>query len=437
MAGKYVLFERQIAKESSEEQILIQLSCEQDFEVAFANPQYVKVFEGLSMGSPYIIVDFIDANGDAVNINKMDTNAVFTLSFGKSITESRVIRMKIAKIEFGNKSMGTSSNFAFAVHFVHESWNTFIHKTYNRGWSNVRYSDIVSTIASESGFNVRHIAETPNTIPQVTQPNWSNLKLLQHISDRARPKNPATGHFEFGIDLEGNFFFMPLSELISKAHENKVDRPPSENRSTIPLFKLDGNPQNEENRRRLKEENGFVPQTFHTFSVQENYMNQIMQGAGGITTSYYDFNTGTYKKKENKMSETDIDQLSEWSLIHADNERSSMRMYGGRDAGVEQRGRNRLSDSANSIQRITIQCDGTSYVKIGDLVEVLIPNPPEVYNTPYNEVYSGYYIVSNVENVFRLNKRTAYKTVLTLSRQGIDMKELDGYVRTTKGKNIR
>ncbi len=420
MAGKYVLFERYIAKQSSEEQILVQLSCEQDFEVAFANPQFVKIYEGLSMGSPYIIVDFVDANGDAVNINKMDTNAVFTLSFGKSIEDSRTVRMKISKIDFGNRELGKSSNYAFAVHFVHESWNAFLHQTYNRGWSNIRYSDIVKTIASESGFNVLRIAETPNTIQQVTQPNWSNLKMIQQISDRAKPTNPATGHFEFGIDLEGNFFFMPLSELISKAHENRSNRPASENRSNIPLFKLDGNPLSETERTRLKEENGFVPQTFHSISVQENYMDKIIQGAGGITTSYYDFETGTYKKKEQKMSETNIDQLSEWSLIHSDNEKSSMRMYGGRDVTIEQKGINRLSNSSNAIQKIEIQCDGTSYVKIGDLVEVLIPNPPEVYTSPYNEVYSGYYIVANIENVFRLHRNTAYKTILTLTRQGIE-----------------
>lgn len=437
MAGKYVLFERQIAKQSSEEQIIVQLSCEQDFEIAFAHPKHVKIFEGLSIGSPYIVVDFVDANGDAVNINKMDTNAVFTLSFGKSLAESRTVRMKISKIDFGNKSSGTSSNYAFAVHFVHESWNTFIHHAHNRGWSNVRYSDVVKTIASESGFNVLRIAETPNLISQVTQPNWSNLKLLQKIRNSARPPNRTSGHFEFGIDLEGNFFFMPLSELISKAHENRTDRPPSENRSDVPLFKLEGNPLSEEVRRKLKERNGFVPQTFHSFSVQENYMDKIIQGAGGITTSYYDFNTGTYKKKENKISESNFDQLSEWSLIHSDNEDASLRMYGGRDSGVEQKGSNRLSESANSIQNITIQCDGTAYVKIGDLVEILIPNPPEVYTTPYNEVYSGYYIVSSVENLFRLDRKTAYKTVLTLSRQGIDKKDLSGYAKSQKGKNVK
>lgn len=434
--NEYVLFERYIGKESEEEPIMIRLSCEKDYEVMFAAPMFVKIYEGLSMGSPYIVVDFWDANGDGVNINKIDTDAIFNLYFGRGLAESRHAKMKIAKVAFDNGKAGTSSRFAFSVHFVHESWNSFIHKTHNRGWKNIKYSEIVTAIAQECKFNVLKISETKKSKLSVVQTDWNNLDLLKRISSKAEPISGSDGHFEFGVDLEGNFFFMPFSDLITNAHENRRDRPDSENRKGMPVLRLDGNSPSQYDRKKMNEENGKIPVSFSTYSVDENFMDKIIQGAGGVTSMYYDFETGTYVKKDNKLSEQTTSQLSEWTLVHPSNEISSLKIMGGRNPEIQQEAVNRLSNVSNSIQKVKIEADGTPFIRIGDVVEVIIPNPPETYSEPFNEIYSGYYVVASVNNIFRLHKNTAYKTVLTLTRQGIDKKDLEGYVRTTKGKNV-
>lgn len=432
---EYVLFEREISKGIDEETLFVRLTCEKDFEIAFSYPKYVKMYEVLSTGSPYVIIDFVDAIGAGTNANKIDTNAIFTLYFGRTLEESRSMRMKIAKVDHSNGIGGKSTHVGFSIHFVHESWNSFIHKTHNRGWSNIKYSDVIAQIASESGFNVLGIADTRLTKELVTQTNTSNHKLLKKIIASAMPVAGSNGHFEFGVDLEGNFFCLPVSDLIKKAHESRTDRPPSENRGEIPLFRMDGHPANVRERKDLKnKDNAGYPYLFSSYEVKEDYMPMMMRGAGGITTMYYDFDSGEYRKKNNTLSSSDFDQLSEWSVVHPDDEVNNTRLYGGRDPDTEVKGTNLLSNSTNSVQKVKIKTEGTPFIKIGDIVEVIIPNPPDMYSEPYNETYSGFYMVSGVEHMFRLHKRTAYSNILTLTRHGVDKKDLDGYARSSKGK---
>lgn len=435
MAEEYILFERQIGKGPSEETVFVRLSCEKEYEILFSYPKYVKIHEVLSMGSPYVIVDFLDASGAGTNINKIDTTAIFNLYFGRDLEESRSMRMKIAKVDHANGIGGKSAQVGFSIHFVHESWNSFIHKTHNRGWSNIKYSDIMAQIASESGFNVLGIADTDQTKELVTQTNTSNHKLLKKIIKAAKPSAGSNGHYEFGVDLEGNFFCLPLSDLYAKAHENRTDRPDSENKNAIPLFRMDGHPKPIQQRKELKEkDNSGYPYLFSSYEIKEDYMDKMLHGAGGVTTMYYDFDSGTYVKKDNTFSSSDFDQLSEWSLIHPDDEVRNTKVYGGRDTNTENVGSNQLSKASNKIQTIKIQTEGTPFIKIGDIVELIIPTPPDMYREPYNETYSGYYMVSHVEHVFRLHKRTVYANTLTLTRHGIDKKDLDGYTRSAKGK---
>lgn len=93
-----------------------------------------------------------------------------------------------------------------------------------------------------------------------------------------------------------------------------------------------------------------------------------------------------------------------------------------------------MSEVSSSLQEVKIQTEGNSYVKIGDVVEVVIPTQPDQYTQPYNEMYSGYYVVSEIEHLFSLGGQTSFNTRMTLSRQGIDGKEHPNLTRSTVGK---
>lgn len=430
-----VIFERHIEKDGAGEDVMVRLETDEDIGAQYVIPKKIQILEGLSVGSPYVKIDFIDGDGDLSNVKKLDTSVIYTLSFGNEVNGLRQIRMYPVKTSYGSGNMGKSENMPFTVHFIHESYRELIHKVRDRGWHNTKYSDVVEEIANECGLNVIGMTPTKHKVETVLQPYWSNLKLLNDIARKASPEaGDRSGHYEFAISLEGEFFFLCLSDLIKKAHERTQNRPRSENRNGIPLLKLQGNPISDKERRKLLEENGYVPQVFYSYKIDESYLESLTQGAGGTTDMFYDFDTGTYKKTQTKLSSSDIAMLSEWSNIHEDDELASLRNYRGRNTYAPEEGKNRVSNLVNTTQRMHITLNANPIIKTGDVVEVMIPTPAETYQIPYNEVHSGFYIVAEVRTDINMYHNTGSLTSLTLARQGVDDKELTGYARSSKGK---
>lgn len=434
----YTLFEVFIGKNEKEDEVMMKLTCDQDIEARLISPRRVRVFNGLSMGSPMVAMDFTDGVGDLVNFQKLDTAATYTLYMGTSRYKSIALSLKVAKITFENNTAGKTENFGFTVNFVHASWNALFNSKKNRGWSNINLSTIVEEIISESGVPIKHITPTAGVFPHVVQPHWNNLTLLQWLRVRsyATTNTGPTGHYEYGIDLTGNFFFTPFSQLyqlqleVSKSGET----PPSENRFPVPVLRLDGSNLNSRQRTQSLEDNGYVPTTFAAYGVNEDYLASTLQGAGGTSSMHYDFETGTYVSTVQNISNSSIPQLSEWALVQGVDETNYYRNYGGRDTNTPNIGNNRMSEVSSSLQEVKIQTEGNSYVKIGDVVEVVIPTQPDQYTQPYNEMYSGYYVVSEIEHLFSLGGQTSFNTRMTLSRQGIDGKEHPNLTRSTVGK---
>jgi hypothetical protein len=434
----YTLFESFIGKNEKEDEVMMKLTCDQDIEMRMVSPRRVKVFNGLSMGSPMVVMDFVDGIGDLVNYQKLDTGATYTLYMGTSRYKSIALSLKIAKITFENNTAGKTENFQFTVNFVHESWNALFNSRKNRGWSNAKLSTIVNEIATESGLKIKHVSETAGVFDTVVQPHWNNLTLLQWLKVRSytNTNTGATGHFEYGIDLKGNFFYIPFSQLYQLQLEvsKSGNTPPSENRFPVPVLRLDGSELNSRQRSESLEDNGYVPATFAAYGVNEDYLASTLQGAGGTTSMHYDYVTGTYQSTTQDISSSTIPQLSEWSLVQSVDETNYYRNYGGRDTNTPNIGNNRMSEVTSSLQEVKIQTEGNSYVMIGDVIEMVIPTQPNAYNQPYNEMYSGYYVISEVEHVFSLGSKASFNTRITLSRQGIDGKEHPNLTRSTVGK---
>lgn len=430
-----ILFERYIEKDGGGEDVMVRLEVDEDIGTQYAIPKKIQVIEGLSVGSPYVKIDFLDGDGDLSNVSKLDTSVVYTLSFGNEVHGMRVIRLYPIKTITAAGNLGRSENMPFTVHFIHESYREMIYKTRNRGWHDVKYSDIAADIAEECGLNLIGLTETKHTLPFVSQPYWSNIRLLKEIAKKSYPKDPTkSGHYEFGISPEGDFFFMCLSDIIDQIHEKSIEIPPANTRSGIPLMKLRPSPYSDAERAKHINENGFVPIAFHTYDINEAYFDSVIQGAGGTTDMYYDFEKGEYVKKQSKFSSSDIAMLSEWTNVHTSDELSVMRNFQGRDtmAGVE--GLNRVSNLVNTTQLVKIPLSDAPMMATGDMLEVLIPLPEESYSVPVNEIHSGFYMVVEVNTEINVYRQTGSLTNITLARQGNDHKEVEGYVVSGKGK---
>jgi hypothetical protein len=430
-----IIFERHIEKDGAGEDVMVRLETDAEVGAQYIIPQQIQVMEGLSVGSPYVKIDFVDGDGDLSNIKKLNTNVVYTLSYGNEVHGLRVMRMYPVKTTYATGNLGKSENVKFTVHFIHESYRKMIHQTRDRAWSNSRYHDVVKQLATECDLSILGITPTKHQIDFIVQPYWSNLRLLKEIADKATPQDTAkSGHFEFGLSLEGEFFFLCMSDLMDKVHERTANRPASENRDGIPILKLQGSPFPDEERRRMLEENGFVPQVFYSYAIDEAYLDSITQGAAGTTDMFYDFKTAKYQKVKTTLSESDIAMLSEWSNIHKDDELSPVRNYRGRNIYAPEEGRNRVSSLVNTTQRMNISFDSTPFIKAGDIVEVVIPTPSEGSDAPFNEIHSGFYVVAEVKTDIKMYRKTGSLTTISLARQGNDDKEMEGYATSVKGK---
>jgi hypothetical protein len=49
-------------------------------------------------------------------------------------------------------------------------------------------------------------------------------------------------------------------------------------------------------------------------------------------------------------------------------------------------------------------------------------------------MYSGFYMIADIQHLLSLNTATDFVSQLQLTRNGMDAKDMEGYVRSKKGK---
>lgn len=423
MAEEFTVFERQILQESDRKGLFVRLFSDRDTRLQYVQVKSITLGESLGVLTPMMIVDLVDGSGDFFNHNRLDTEAVYTLIFGRDAENSREVPFKIADIQYQNGTMGQSDNVHFRIIFAHRSWQGLSARKRMRGWKDVLYSDVVKEIMTEAGYTPT-VEASQRLQDSVLQSNSTDTRLISDIASWATPAS-SDGHYEYAARLDGRFFFESTGAMINKAV-------PLYQANRMPLLRLGGDSFNDQVRAALNE--GNVPLTFLGFSGEEEYVTRTSNGASAIESGYYDWEKRKYVKKVSRFEEQTISQLSAWSLLRSDAQFVSKKVFGGRDPDIERTSENRLSSLALNMQTLHINIDGQHTIHSGDIIEILVPTAIQGSISPFNEMYSGFYMVKDIKHQLHLHKAVDYVTQISLVRHGMDINRLGGYLKSAKGK---
>lgn len=424
MADEYVIFEREFREENAHDNLYVKLVCNADTELQFVTVRGITFIESLGLMVPSMIIDFVDGSGDFVNHNRLDTDATYTLYFGRTQEDCYQTSYKILDIQNANKLKGTSSNMAFKVVFGHKSWEDTVAVKKNRSWGNVYLSDVVEAIANEKGYSEVTVEPSMEIIESVIQSNRPDSQFIASLKGRAKPRSE-DGHYEFCGTLDNRFFFRSTYELIQEGVRlRSLDK--------MPLLRLGGQPP-KQHRDTIYADNENVPIAFLGLGLSENYMANVAEGVTSIRAGYYDWENRRYVRKDRRFSDLNSTQLSEWSLIRSNSNYVSKRVFGGRKAEVVNEAINELSQRSLNMQDIYINIEGQVKMHCGDIVEVMIPTG-EDSQVPYSELYSGFYMIRELKHSISMRSSVDFVTQVTLTRHGMDSKELSGYAKSANGR---
>lgn len=417
----YQIFEKAAERRDADTNIFIRLECEEPNEVSNCTPLGVEINNQLGYSSPIIRVAFKDGRGDLFNHMKVNTDAVFTLAFGRNLSESFELKLKISKVEYNNGALGRPHDMYFTITFVTENWYSTIAKRHNRGWSKTKINSIVEELFSDSGFSVESelITETAEERESTIQPYWSNWKMINWLKGKSNPADGA-GHFEAGVTLDGIAFFLS-TDAIYKRKENDV-----KNRD-VPVLRMIAPAEDKNQAESDLNVNQGVPTYFVGFKGTEFYADGIKNGGGGYQAMWYDWNTGEYNNESVTFDGLDTIQLSEFSSIRQAHNDVGKKHFGGRDTNTVNEVENMVQEEAYSMFSFDVMTNGSGFIDITDIVEVIIDNTSLGSKIPLNEMYSGFYMVSGYRHIFSFSKGVSFQSTLTLSRHGIDFFDYDGF----------
>lgn len=420
------IFSHYVDNHNEYESLYVRLSSEVESPIAGLQLIRMELAESFSAGSPFMSLEFTDLNGDFVNHYKPNPATKYFLDIGRGLLNSTRVELRCSKVVMLNKRPGSSEHIAFKMFFIHHGWNELINIRRSRGWYDKKHSEIVEEIARECFFNKVDVSETSTRTEFYIQPYWSNLQTIKHLRQKSRTENG--GHIEFGVKLNGDFFFKSVGDMIAEQKEKAKSK-------KLTTFKMQGQYLEDFNMKREYDRNNKVPTYFAHFTGEEDYVSAVVGGAGGVKAMYFDNTTGKYVEDSISFSQTDTPQLSDWSAIQSVHEGAEMRMYGGRDSDVVVKAENKVIDTVDSISRLEILIEGSTNVHIGEMVEIIIPMPNIGSILPQSIIYSGFYIVAGVKHTIDLRKSTA-STTISLMRDGFDGKDLDGYAKSKQGKFV-
>lgn len=430
MSGEFLILEKYVTGRNPADQVYVSLTSNKESVLARVALQSIVLSEAMSTGSPICVMNFVDGDSRLLSDGKLDYDSEFFLTIGNTPLQSKAtVSMRISNVKFTNSGeLGSTKaeNVSFSVTFIHSAWDKIINEKKSRSWGSVKYSDVVKYIADECGFSSVDI-ESSNTIKEsVIQPYLSNLGMLVYIQERAKSEK-FDDIYEFGVDIKGNFFFRTISGIIETQRSAGIS-------GDIPTLTFKPSETDHIVRREEKADNNGVPTTFFLFDGIERYVDNTISGGGGVNATYYDFETDSYTNKEIVYSDFNSYQMTDYTPVKKIHEDTKLLMYYGSNPDFDEVARADVSNIVNSYTKISITMDGNTEISIGQLVELIFPTPFNSFSqTPYSEVYSGFYVVGGVDHKFDMSVNT-YVTTLNLIRNGFNGKFLSGYSKTKLGK---
>lgn len=420
------MFSRLVTNAATTDSLYISLSTDLDISVTAIIPQRLEIAEAFSSATPAVSFDFVDGNGDVVNLQNIPMDAVFYLDIGTSPIDANRIELRCSKMQIMNKTQNSSEQIAIRMTFVHKGWSAFQGIQHNRGWKETRYSDIVKELVTEAGYATDSISESAD-IPEIAiQPYMSNFGFIRYLAGKTYSENG--GGIEFGATTDNRFIYKTTGDMIIEQYQDAIDR-------KLPVFRMEGQILDPIYQYQQYRDNS-APTYFVHFAGERDYLRSILGGAGGVRAMYFDSETGQYKNEEIRYSDLEAPQMTDWSGVCASDEVMGRRVFGGRDADTITEASNRLIDNVDAIARFEISTERAADVHIGDMVEVIIPTPNAIgSNVPQNIFYSGFYLICGVTTVVNLQTSAATSTI-QLMREGYDGKQLTGRVKSKYGKFV-
>jgi hypothetical protein len=427
-ASEKIIFKREFNRAGGDknDSFFVQLEADTPSPLATVQPVAISISEAFSFATPIITVTFNDGAGTYFNMVKMETDQVYYLAMGGSKLRSTRIPLKIAKIQLKNMVGGKSSQVSFKITFVHSGWSELLNIRHNRGFTNQSYSDIVKSIASESNYKSISTAPSKGKFNAI-QPHWTNLAFLKWIQERAVSAK-FDDHFEYGCNINGDFFFSTISDMVYQQKSSIMS-------GDIPTLRLGSYAENEVKRSKDLTENFNVPNFFTDFNATEHYMDTAINGGGGVISMAWDFEKGQFIQEDLKQSNMSMLMMSDVSSLKTVHETSNLRVFCGNDvANSGAIGKAVVSSVSTSGQQFQITTDGSININIGQVVELIILNDKTLYKSPYSMLHSGFFIIASVTHMVVLGDTNKFTSTISLSRSGINGKDLKGYVKTKGGK---
>lgn len=424
---EHEIFSHVIMNNGETDSLYVALRCDQDIGIRSIKPISLEIHENFSATSPQVILEFVDGYGDFVNHLKPSPLTRFYLDVGKNALTLSRLEMRCVSTTLSNTKAGSTEQVSFRMAFAFHEWDKLISVRYNRGWNNVRHSDVVSDIIRDIGFPSVDISPTTSVDESVVQPYWDNTTMLSYLRSISSTSNG--GHVEFGTTTTGEFFFKSIGDMIEEQRLDAIN-------GKLPVIRMEGQITDEVSRAEEYQKNFGYPSYFMSLSGTERYSDAVSHGGGGFISGHYDFDTDTYRTGDVRYSETNNLQMSDWASIQKGDETSRVMHYGGRYPNTPGVVRNRVVDIVDSTNTVSISTEGSFDIHIGKMVELIIPVPPNAESiVPNSLMYSGFYLVSGVMHKIVFKKST-FNTLITLMREGFDGKDMKGYVVSRRGKFV-
>lgn len=433
----FTIFEKVVSHRHPSHDLFIRLYCEDDIGVSQSIPLRLEIQNEFGMASPIVSVKFRDARGDLFNLIKFQPTARFRLEFGRSTQDSLILNLNATKIDYVNLVAGRPHDIVFHVDFIIDNWYEFISKRHNRGWYQTPFSDIASEILEESGFTDVAVTESEHDEDEldalsVIQPHWTNFNMVKWIMNKSKPSESIgwDGHYEFGVRLDGEAWFRSINDVI-KEKENDIRS------KSLPILRLNSHNLKPDNADSAMRSNKNVAPFFVTFSGEENYVDNIIHGAGGFVSAHWDWDSGEYITEEVKFSESEVPQLSDLSSIMSDHEDNLELFFTGRDKRSKYDAEIKTSREAIRMQKFKVATEGTRFLDLFDIIELYIPNTTHDSTEQVNTMYGGVYMISGYHHIFNLGDNVEHTMSVSLSRHGIDdfgSQDLSGYATSGVGK---
>lgn len=370
----------------------------------------ISVIETLMSSTPYLQIKFVDASGYLISKYPILPDDEFIFTYGTTPDNIQTTTFKLSTIEFDLSTSSDTGSVIVSSSMLHSNWDKIFKKSHQRSWRNKHYSDIITDLADEIGFDEYDIEPTLNTY-DVIQPYWTNSQFLKWLADNSVNSNQIGGYV-YGMTANNKFFFKTYDSLYSEAT---------------------GTP-----KKFIYDVAAIIPNGFNNITILNRYMPIMSHNGFGTKHSHFDYNTKEYVTDTTLVTDINERQLSDWYYIAESHNEESSFYDGGRNPHTINNVQNKVLNSTNSIHQMSISVNGDPETHIGDIIELEIPvsrNFDENEDAFVNSQYSGYWMVWKAVQQFDVSRRM-YLTKLYLSRSGINGLSILGLVQTPVGKSV-